>query len=281
MLKKLSIVSIAILFLFGNLLATQSGAVQSSDGVSIHYSSYGKAAKTLLFIHCWCGDSTFWEKQVDQFSKTYRVVVLDLAGHGKSGMERKEYTIPAFAEDVATVIKKLDLKEVILIGHSMGGPVMIATAALFPKRVKALVAVDTLHMVEFKWPEASFKARIAAMESDFKKATTAFIGSMIPPGTDKSVREKIIATTSGTNAKVGIGAMKGLYRFKLIEAMAKIKKPIYCVNGSMWPTNTAMGAKHALSFKAKIIAGGGHFPHMEKPAEFNKAFAEILKELQF
>ena len=66
-----------------------SEVVNSSDGVPIHYSVAGKGEPALVFIHCWGCNRNFWENQVAEFSKTNRVVTIDMPGHGESGSGRK------------------------------------------------------------------------------------------------------------------------------------------------------------------------------------------------
>ena len=75
--------------------------------------------------------------------KNFKVVSIDLAGHGESGLERKSWTIEAFGGDVAAVVKKLGLKRVILIGHSMGGDVIAEAARQLPGQTVGLIMVDT------------------------------------------------------------------------------------------------------------------------------------------
>ncbi len=96
------------------------GITLSSDNIPISYSVYGQGKITLLFVHGWSCDSRYWYKQISSFSKKYRIVTIDLAGHGHSGYARKDYTMPLFGDDVKSVIETLDAENVILIGHSMG-----------------------------------------------------------------------------------------------------------------------------------------------------------------
>ncbi|NOR13724.1 MAG: hypothetical protein GQ545_10775 [Candidatus Aminicenantes bacterium] len=69
-------------------------SVASTDGVSIHYQVQGKGTPALVFVHGWCCDLTYWEKQWDPFAEKYTVVSIDLAGHGQSGLNRESWTIP-------------------------------------------------------------------------------------------------------------------------------------------------------------------------------------------
>ena len=102
----------------------------SEDGVPIYFQSRGQGDYTLVFVHGWCTDMSYWDAQIPSFRVYYRVVTLDLAGHGRSGRDRAVWSMEAFGQDVAAVVRKLDLNNVILIGHSLGGPVVLEAARL-------------------------------------------------------------------------------------------------------------------------------------------------------
>ena len=143
----------------------RTDAVPSEDGVSIRYDVHRDGETTLLFVHGWCCDRHVWDQQADRLAARYGVVCLDLAGHGESGQDRKKFTISAFAQDVVAVVNHLGLKRVVLIGHSMGGGVIVEAARHLGSVVIGLVGVDTLFDVDKAAP--SFCA-------DFAKAARAF-----------------------------------------------------------------------------------------------------------
>ena len=117
--------------------------VQSADGVPIHYDVQGNGPPALLFVHGWCCDHHVWDGQVDHFAPHYTVVRPDLAGHGASGRDRAHWTMEAFGGDVAAVVEQLGLDQVVLIGHSMGGAVIVEAARRLPDAVIGLVGADT------------------------------------------------------------------------------------------------------------------------------------------
>ena len=65
----------------------------SADGVSIAYEVRGAGKPALVFVHGWCCERTYWEEQLPQFADKYKIVAIDLAGHGESGLDRKEWTM--------------------------------------------------------------------------------------------------------------------------------------------------------------------------------------------
>src|SRR4030042_643712 len=101
----------------------QSHIARSADGVPIHYDVRGNGAIALVFVHGWCCNRHHWDRQMSYFAPHYTVVSLDLAGHGESGCNRTRWTIPSFGQDVVAVVGQLGLEQVVLIGHSMSGPV--------------------------------------------------------------------------------------------------------------------------------------------------------------
>ncbi len=94
-------------------LSWLEGFTPSEDGVSIHFETAGEGQTSLVFVHGWSCDLRYWSKQRDYFAQRYRVVLLDLAGHGKSGSNRQTWTISAFGSDVAAVVRSLDLERVL------------------------------------------------------------------------------------------------------------------------------------------------------------------------
>ena len=82
------------------MMTTTAGTATAPDGVRIHYETTGVGRPALVLVHCWTCDGGLWKDQVERFSRGRQVVTLDLAGHGRSGRTRKNYTMEAFGEDV-------------------------------------------------------------------------------------------------------------------------------------------------------------------------------------
>ncbi|MEL7030100.1 MAG: alpha/beta hydrolase, partial [Pseudomonadota bacterium] len=116
--------------------------IESAEGVAISYAASGEGETTLVFIHGWSCDRSYWRNQVDLFDDAYRVIAVDLAGHGASGSDRETWSMEAFGADVAAAARADDAQRVVLVGHSMGGPVMLETARLLGDRVVAMIGVD-------------------------------------------------------------------------------------------------------------------------------------------
>ena len=89
-------------------------SVLSADSVMIYYEAHGQGDPALVFVHGWSCDRSYWSRQVESFKDKYLVVTIDLAGHGQSGTNRTEWTMERFGDDVAAVVNKFGLEEVVL-----------------------------------------------------------------------------------------------------------------------------------------------------------------------
>jgi len=114
------------------------------NGLSLHYLGWGeKTAPTILFLHGFLSQAYIWYSLASKFTPDYHVVALNQRGHGKSDWSTDgAYNIDDHFIDLAHFIERLDLKELILIGHSMGGRNALFYTACIPDRIAKLILVD-------------------------------------------------------------------------------------------------------------------------------------------
>ncbi len=252
-------------------------SVISGDGIMIHYQVSGKGDKALVFVHCWCCDQTYWRNQIAEFSKKYKVVTLDLGGHGNSGTNRENWTMEAYGADVAAVVNKLNLDNIILIGHSMGGAVIIEAARLLPKKEKALVGVDIYLNLSRNFEEEAIDDFMQAFEDDFKMQTKAYISRIFSPETDSLLVEDISEDISNASPAMGVESLRNALHYDYSK-LKDMQIAIRGINSDLYSTDFEVNKGIAYSYDAKIIVGSGHYPHLEKPEDFNRALHEIIME---
>ncbi len=272
-----------ITFLFFILVGCERKAgeqVLSSDNVTISYHVQGQGKPALVFVHGWCCDKSYWKFQVPQFSKQYKVVTIDLAGHGDSGLDRKDYTIEAFGNDVVAVVEKLQLNEVILIGHSLGGLVIIEAARQMPSRVIGCIGADTLHDIEKVYSNEENKKFISMLKSDFVGTMQNYFRSAFKTNAKPEVVQRVVDKMTSVNPEAGIGVIEHINEYDLKEAVKDIQVPIICINSDFIPTKLEANQKYAKIYKVKVIPGVGHFVMMEAPETFNKLLTETIDELR-
>ena len=271
------------LMAFGSSNET-SNVITASDGVEIRFDRQGFGNPTLVFVHGWANDRSVWSAQAEHFSKKYEVVNVDLPGFGGSGDNRESLTVASFGEDIVTVIRKLDMGQVVLIGFSMGAPVVIEAANRAPKRVVGVVLVDQLHDVEAKLtPE---------MVSDTAKF---FLDLVANPTNEKLVSSGFYTKNAEASFKKVAAMLNGAPRIgwedslldvlnwlneECTEAVGRVQAPIISINSDLQPTNVEAFRKYAPLFQAKIIHNAGHLVMWDAPEEFNRLLEESIQELK-
>jgi pimeloyl-ACP methyl ester carboxylesterase len=263
----------------------QNRYATSADGEQIRYTVYGKGDTALLFVHGWSCDSRYWREQVPYFAEAYRVITMDLAGHGNSGQHRKVYSLDGFAQDVKAVIEAVNPKQVILIGHSFGGEIVASAARLEPEKVIGIIGADTLHNLDETFSkEEGFKLiGLDGIKKDFKPAVREFVKQMMGKDVNPELSNWILddmssappgAATSALEEYVGAIADK-----KTIPIFREVKVPVICINADLWPTNIEANRQYMMSFDVKIMKGAGHFLMLERPEEFNRLLDSSIKEI--
>lgn len=278
-----NLICLVILFLAFEAGAAEAGwprVVLSKDGTPISYEVLGSGEPTLVFVHGWSCDGRYWREQVPYFSKNHRVVVIDLAGHGHSGMERSKYTMKEYGEDVRAVVDAVGSRSVILIGHSMGATVIAEAARLMPDRVIGLIGIDTLQNIEYPLTPEEFKNMIAPLEKDFPVGSRQFVEEMIRPGIDPELREWILSDISAAPPAVALSSTNCMMAEYITGEAAKkfdgIKIPVVTVNADMWPVDYEANRRHMQFFETITLKGADHFLMLNRPEEFNRALEQAI-----
>jgi len=252
----------------------------TADGNRMPYEAAGDGDVTVLLVHCWMCDRTFWDAQVPVLAKQYRTLAIDLPGHGSATDERADWNVAAYGADVAGLIEALDLRNVVLVGHSMGGPVSLRAAALSGDRVLGIVAVDTLHDAEFVFPEEQMNTFIAAFEADYPATCSAFVAQMFPEAGAEAAMRHVQSTSCGAErAAIGVALMKDFGTIDMPAWFREAGVPIRAINAAQPnPTRIETNRKYA-DFDAVLMEGVGHYPHMSRPDEFNPLLLDAIADL--
>ncbi len=251
----------------------------SKDGTKIVYSVYGKGEPALVFIHGWCGSRAIWDKQVPYFAKKYRVITLDLAGHGASGRNRQEYTQEAFGEDVAAVVEAAKADKLILIGHSMSGTIILEANKLIKDKVIGLVAVDTLENFEYvATPEDRIKY-IEPLKEDFVKNSGPFMREMFTKDADPKLVETVVRNVARSDPKIAVNVIEHYFDTPVIPLLADVDVPLWCLNADLWPDYPEINIKYLKSYHLRVMPGLDHFLMVEAPDEFNRQLDDIIKQI--
>jgi pimeloyl-ACP methyl ester carboxylesterase len=258
----------------------KTAKVKAPDGVEIVYSVAGQGEPSLLFIHGGFADRTFWSNQMTTFAPRYRVVAVDLAGHGDSGRNRKVWGIVPFAEDVRAVAEKENLRRLVILGNSLGGPVAAEAARLMPDRVIALVPVDTMQDLSQQMPASWAHERAAAFREDFAGTMRQMVHALFHPDADPAlIKESEERMLRNTPPEAAAAIMESLADYAMAKPVKQLRVPIRCINGDLFRTEIEANRKVYADFDAVVLKHMGHYPMLENPALFNQTLERILKEV--
>jgi pimeloyl-ACP methyl ester carboxylesterase len=261
------------------------GRARAADGVEIAYEVHGDdavAALTVVLVHGWAGNRSYWSPSIGRLRDRHRVVTVDLGGHGESGLGRGDWNLPSFGEDVVAVVEEVASAPVVLVGHSMGGDAVVYAAQRLGSRgggVVGIVWVDAFRSLGHE-PASTAKARdafLAPFRDDFPGAVDRFARSLFPPTADAALVDRVAADMAGAPRDVALGSLRyALGREPgLLAAMADIEAPIVAINPDLAPTDVDSLAQHGVA-RTILLEGVGHFPMLEDPDRFNPVLEDVL-----
>ncbi len=257
-----------------------SGTATSADGVPIRYDAAGKGDPALVFVHCGGCNRGFWDRQMAYFGAKHRVVALDLAGHGQSGVGRKDWTMAAFGQDVVSVVEALGLKRVVLIGHSLGGPAVLEAARRMPGRVAGLVLVDSWVDFEQRIAADEMEKYVSALQADYRATTTGMLTQyFLSASTPEPVKARVLETVLSAPPEIGVAVARSVVAYDPLPALREIKARIRAINSDRFPTNVEGNRKYVPGYQVAIMKGVGHYLMLEQPEAFNALLADALREL--
>ena len=262
-----------------------SSPVPSGDGVPIAFTFTdpgGESAErpAIVFIHGWSCDRGYWEEQIPAVADQYQVVTLDLAGHGESGSDRTEWTLDALAGDVVAVADALNIRKMILVGHSLGGPVSLAAAARLSGRVHGIIGVDTLQDAEIIHAPEQINAFIDTFRADFTGACDRLVRSMFTASAGPELIDQVAGDMCATDPQVGIALFEMYAAIDSAAIFRDAGTAVRLINARAEPTNVEGNRRYAPDFDVVYMEDVGHFPMMVHPDEFNQHLTTWITDLE-
>ena len=251
----------------------------AADGVTIVYSAAGAGETALVFIHGGLADRSFFEGQLRAFADRYRVIAVDLAGHGESGRNRKKWGLPEFGGDVKAVVDAEKLKRAILLGNSLGGPVAVEAALLLPGRAIGVVAIDTFQNLDHTLTAEEVRQRAEAFRSDFAGMMKQMVRALFHADADPAVMADAEKRMLRTSPDTAYSMFLGMGGYDLAAGPRRLAVPLRAINGDLFPTDIQGVRKIKSDFDAIVMKHMGHYPMLERPEEFNRHVAAVAKEL--
>jgi pimeloyl-ACP methyl ester carboxylesterase len=257
------------------------------NGITLAFNDQGTGLP-LVFLHAFPLNRSMWTDQETALSTQFRVITIDLRGHGESDAPLWHYSLDQAADDVHGLLDHLSIRQAVLIGLSMGGYIALAFYRKYADRVKGLVLADTRAQAD---AEDGKRARFEMAQLAYTQGAGAIAEIMIPkllsPATIQTRPELVqrVRTMIEGNQVSGIAGdlMAMAERPDSIPLLQQISCPTHIIVGELdVPTPPAdarlMGDRipHA---RLAVIPGAGHLPNLEQPELFNEAIRSFGSNL--
>lgn len=252
---------------------------------NVHFTSIGKG-NAVVFIHGFLENSSMWNEIALELSKKYRVISIDLLGHGQTGNLGYIHSMEDQGQMVKAVLNHLKLRKYILVGHSMGGYVALAFAKLFPKSVKGLCLMNSTALPDSEEKKLNRDRAIKAVKQNHKTFVRIAIPMLFSEKNREIYIKEIVQITQEALQMSTQGIIAALEGMKIRKNQTSIYKnanfPIQMIIGKKDPAldydSLISQTKNTI---VKIIEfPDGHMSHVENKENLIKNLAIFIKTCQ-
>ncbi len=243
----------------------------------LYSESRGSGGLPTLFAHSFAGDCSHWTATLDHLKPQRRVVAFDFSGHGRSPGALGAYSIQELAKDIGAVAETQQIDAFVLVGHSMGAAVAAEYAGSHASRVKALVLVDP-PPAPGAIPARQIEQLHAAVARDPYSVIEQFWNQQMLIDTRAEVKQRLLADMRAMTRRAAAELTDASLDYDARGAVARYPGPKFAIvtarnDEPLSLHNAVPGVRHA------VIRGTGHWIHLDKPEEFNKALDGFLHSL--
>ncbi|KPX34087.1 MULTISPECIES: alpha/beta fold hydrolase [Pseudomonas syringae group] len=251
------------------------------DDCSLHYEEYGQGEPVLL-LHGLGSSGEDWELQVPALARHYRVIVMDMRGHGRSDKPHGRYSIQAMSNDVEALIEHLRLQPVHLVGLSMGGMIGFQLAVDKPHLLKSLSIVNSAPQVKIRsladlcqWARRWTLSRLVSMKTLGKA-----LGKLLFPSPEQAeLRHKMAERWSRNDKRAYLASFDAIVGWGVEDRLQRITCPTLIVAAGHDYTPVALKeayAKRIASARLVVINDSRHATPLDQPEQFNSTLLEFI-----
>jgi pimeloyl-ACP methyl ester carboxylesterase len=257
--------------------------VTIDDGTKVAYRvGGGDGGPDLVFVHGWCSNLTHWDQQLQHFASTHRVLAVDRRGHGRSDISSGGCTPVRHAHDLAAIVRKERLRDIVVVAHAGGGPTALVFADRNPHLVRGLVLIDS---------NISRRSKLGRPHSPERSALGRLVDQLSGPEARprfEAIYRGFFSAHAGAIAETAVhDAMKvplPVARADLAglaadseSAARRCRRPVLWL--TVEPADTVRLRSIFTDLRFGVVVGSGHFPHLEVPAQVNAMIERFLTEI--
>mgnify|MGYP000870011263 FL=1 len=248
----------------------------------ISYSDTGKG-NTVVLLHGFLENQTMWQDLVPELSKKYRIITIDLLGHGETECLGYVHSMEDNAEIVQAVLSKLRIRKAVFVGHSMGGYVALAYAELYPENVRGLVLLNSTSKADSEERKANRNRAIKAVKKDYTTFIRLSIANLFSPDNCERLIdeiEKVKIEALKTPLQGVVASLEGMKIRKDREVLLHLTPyPKMLILGKKDPVliyETALEQIEETAVKL-ITLPDGHMSHIENRDELKDVLLGFFK----
>jgi pimeloyl-[acyl-carrier protein] methyl ester esterase len=263
-----------------------------NDGAKLSYESCGRG-NPLLFIHGWSFNAGIWKGQIEHLRDQFQIIAVDLRGHGKSEAGKARLSLPQFASDLAHLVERLELREVNLVGWSMGGSIALRLSLSCPEQLQSLTLVSaTPSLIQREGfphalPLAVVKKLKAEVKRDHRKALKAFRDLILSPeeeslDTIDTIKNSLRHGLNGSR-ETAENSLVSLMEEDLRDSLGSISLPTLIIHGDRdqicLPGAAVYLNEKVQGSKLLMLKECGHAPFLTYPLQFRAGLTRFLHSL--
>lgn len=257
----------------------------SVDGTRLHYNDTGSGAP-ILFVHGLGSSARDWFGQASHFDTRYRVIRLDLRGHGRSERAEGPYHMAQFSREVAVLLRKLDAVPAHIVGLSMGGMVALQLAIDAPEVVRSLVVVNSTADVRLKtWEDVWFyvSRRLAVQVLGMRRVGQLIANRLFVRPDQEELRQEFISRWAENDKKSYIWSVDAIMGWSVMDRLSAITVPTLLVSSENDYTPVAEKNRIAAQMpqaELSMIENTRHALPVERPEAFNAVLDDFLDRVR-
>ena len=258
------------------------------NGITLAYSDQGTGLP-IVFLHAFPLNRTMWSGQEHALSSQFRIITIDLRGHGESDAPLWRYTLEQSADDVRVLLDHLSIRRAVFVGLSMGGYILFAFYRKYADRVNGLVLADTRAQADT--PEGKH-GRFLMAQTAYKEGPSAIADLMIPKllspmriQTKLDLVQHVRAMIQGNQISGIAGDLMAMAdRPDSVTLLSQITCPTQIIVGDLDqatpPSDAELLANRISNARLAVIPQAAHLANLEQPETFNRIVASFASELR-
>jgi len=251
------------------------------EGCSLHYEEYGQG-EPLVLLHGLGSSCQDWELQVPELARHYRLILMDMRGHGRSDKPRDGYSIATFSEDLLALLEHLQTGPVHVVGLSMGGMVGFQFAVDHPDWLRSLCIVNSAPEVKRRtrgdwiwWAKRWSLARLLSVETIGK----GLAERLFPKPQQADLRHKMAQRWARNDKRAYLASFDAIVDWGVAERINQIRCPTLVISADHDYTPVDLKERYVRLIpqaRLAVIEDSRHATTLDQPHVFNQTLLHFL-----